>query len=141
MIGQGQLREAYWHAGVRWENVRCFDEDYELPATDWITGDFAWAYEDSLKNLRAEPRDNQWDCNSYALDAVAQAKRCWFRTDQSEAALAFGLASIGFHVLCTACHKLPDGTLGVAFYEPQEGMKPKAFTWEDLQTCDLVLFC
>lgn len=144
MISRDELRERLIAGGIPSHVIQIFDLDYELPKPRWIQNELAGAFRRFLFDAELVGRPEQFDCNKYAKLASTMADLCWARTRKSDAALAFGLAGVGLHMVNVAVHKD-----GVAFYEPQlqgEGvsggvsMRRVEHTREDLRLCTVCLF-
>jgi hypothetical protein len=151
MISAKQLTGALMGVGIPLECIQLFDEDFECPEPSWITGELREAFESALFRSGIMGREGQYDCNKIAKLASTVADLCWYKTQKSEAVLAFGVLGVPGHMVCVAVHTDESG-LWVGCYDPTpqvppglpvtDGttLRPVYFTKEEYQSCLCCIF-
>lgn len=123
MISYEQLVAALVAAGIPQGAIHAFDDDYECPSPDWITGRLREDFESALFDSGITAREG-FDCNKLAKLATTVSDLCWYKTGQSEAVLALGMLAASFHMLLVAVHTDGAGGLRVACYDPTPQVIP-----------------
>ena len=160
MISGEKLIETLIAKGIPRDRILIFDEEFELPAPDWITNDLSKEFNKFLFDTGIKWIEDKFDCNKFSKSVTTIADWKWAKTQSGEAALAlgmFGYASeliIDGHMLCVAihCETVEIKNLRLAFYEPQPSVPEGTavfntiflteikLTNEDIKSCVACLF-
>lgn len=131
VLSSYDIKTALMGAGVRDGAIVFKDQQYCLPAPEWITGPFSKSETKFYFDTGIEYEEDVYECNAFSLTALADAKRCFAKTPKSQrpqASLAMGtftffLKEMTEHDIIVAIHKNEQGKLYPAFYEPQAGVE------------------
>lgn len=145
-----ELRRLLLETGVPEAAIHLKAESFVMAPPEWVTERLGHALDDFYFDTGIQPVDEQFDCTTYTLFAVAWSKPCWALTQPGrEAALAFGLFDClaVLHTVCIAVHRDGNGQLYPAWYEGTPSVKagtqafrlvtmlPKPMTKEYIESC------
>lgn len=126
MLTNRELRNVLDKAGLEAFNETFTDEQYSLPAREWLEGGFAVATRGNLVALGlARYTKEAWDCDDFAWTVAALARMNHrINGNGTESALAFGMCGYHqddgeAHAVCFAVTHDKLGEPEVVFIEPQ----------------------
>lgn len=144
VISKPRIQELLFNEGVDTSvaAVELPDEQYALPAADWIANEFAAAFTSERNRWVGLYRNGCSDCDDFAEFAVTFAKFLFRNTEDrpKDAALAFGefwyVTPQGGHAINLAICREGD-ELKLVFFEPQSSSVVR-LTRKEIESCCFV---